>query len=103
MDQAATLDDIGWVLWSGTLGLESPVPGRIEAARAAGFTRLSVSPLDVARAGEQGTSAADLGRAIRDAGLEIVLDPVMNWYGGAPRADFRFAPFPLDEAPATAG
>jgi sugar phosphate isomerase/epimerase len=56
----------------------------------------------VARAGEQGTSAADLGRAIRDAGLEIVLDPVMNWYGGAPRADSRFARFPLDEAMAMA-
>ena len=81
------LDDIDWVLWSGTIGLESPIPGRIEAARATGFSRLSVSPLDVARAQEQGTSAAELGRQLRDAGLEIVLDPVMNWYGGAPRAE----------------
>jgi sugar phosphate isomerase/epimerase len=61
-----------------------------------------VSTLDVARANEQGTSAGDLGRSIRDAGLEIVLDPVMNWYGGAPRADSRFARFPLDEAMAMA-
>ena len=96
------LDDLGWVLWSGTIGLESAVPGRIEAARANGFSRLSVSPLDVARAAEQGTSAADLGLSIRDAGLEIVLDPVMNWYGGAPRADSRFARFPLDDAMAMA-
>ena len=98
MTQAPTLDDIGWVLWSGTIGLESPIPGRIEAARVNGFSRLSLSTLDVARAGEQGTSAAELGRSLRDAGLEIVLDPVMNWYGGAPRADSRFARFPLDEA-----
>jgi sugar phosphate isomerase/epimerase len=96
------LDDLGWVLWSGTIGLESPIPGRIEAARANGFSRLSLSPLDVARAEEQGTSAADLGRSLRDVGLEIVLDPVMNWYGGAPRADSRFARFPLDEAMAMA-
>ena len=102
MTQAASLDEIGWVLWSGTIGLESAIPGRIEAARANGFSRLSVSPLDVARAEEQGTSAADLGRSIRDAGLEIVLDPVMNWYGGAPRADSRFARFPLDESMAVA-
>jgi sugar phosphate isomerase/epimerase len=108
MTQATTdpargvLDDIGWVLWSGTIGLESPIPGRIDAARATGFSRLSVSPLDVARAAEQGVSAAELGRSIRDAGLEIVLDPVMNWYGGVPRADSRFARFPLDEALAMA-
>ena len=61
-----------------------------------------MSPLDVARAQEQGTSAAELGRSLRDAGLDIVLDPVMNWYGGAPRADSRFARFPLDEAMAMA-
>src|SRR3954454_6929108 len=102
MTQGATLDGIGWVLWSGTIGLESPIPGRIEAARANGFTRLSVSPLDVARAQEQGTSAAELGWSLRDAGLEIVLDPVMNWYSGAARADSRFARFPLDEAMAMA-
>jgi sugar phosphate isomerase/epimerase len=92
------LDDIGWVLWSGTVGLESPIAARIDAARAAGFTRLSVSPLDVARAAELGTSPADLGRSLRDSGLEIVLDPVMNWYGGTPRTGSRFARFTADEA-----
>jgi sugar phosphate isomerase/epimerase len=108
MTQATTdpargnLDDIGWVLWSGTIGLESPIAARIDAARANGFTRVSVSPLDVARAEERGTSAAELGRQLHDAGLEIVLDPVMNWYGGAPRADSRFARFALDEALAMA-
>src|SRR3954471_14333602 len=98
MTQGATLDGIGWVLWSGTVGLESPIPGRIEAALAGGYSRLSVSPLDVARAEEKGTSATELGRRIRDAGLEIVLDPVMNWYGGTPRTDSRFACFPADES-----
>lgn len=98
MGGAGALDDIGWVLWSGTLGLESPIAPRIEAALAGGYTRLSVSPLDVARAEEEGTPAEDLGRRIRDAGLGIVLDPVMNWYGGAPRADSRFARFPADES-----
>jgi sugar phosphate isomerase/epimerase len=98
MSRTGTLDDIGWVLWSGTLGLESPIPGRIEAARATGHSRLSVSPLDVARAEAQGTPPQELGRRIRDAGLGIVLDPVMNWYGGAPRAESRFARFGADEA-----
>jgi sugar phosphate isomerase/epimerase len=82
------------VLWSGTVGLESPIPGRVEAAHAAGFTRLSVSPLDVDRA----RSPAELGRYLRGNGLDIVLDPVMNWYGGAPRAGSRFARFTADEA-----
>lgn len=98
MSGTPALDDIGWVLWSGTVGLESPIPPRIEAAREGGYTRLSVSTLDVARAAERGTPPADLGRRIRDAGLEVVLDPVMNWYGGAPRADSRFARFGADEA-----
>src|SRR4051794_28898028 len=98
MTRTAALDDIGWVLWSGTVGLESPIPGRVAAARAAGFTRLSVSPLDVARAAAEGTSPEELGRSLRDAGLEIVMDPVMNWYGGAPRAGSRFARFTADEA-----
>ncbi|MCW2613429.1 MAG: Xylose isomerase protein barrel [Frankiales bacterium] len=90
--------DIGWVLWSGTVGLESPVPARIEAAQAAGFSRLSVSPLDVARAAEQGTPPRDLGQQIRGAGLEIVMDPVMNWYGGDPPAGSRFGRFSTEEA-----
>jgi sugar phosphate isomerase/epimerase len=92
------LDGIGWVLWSGTVGLESPLPGRVAAAQAAGFTRLSVSPLDIARAQERGTTAADVGRYLADAGLEVVLDPVMNWYDGAPRAASRFGRFSAEEA-----
>jgi sugar phosphate isomerase/epimerase len=93
-----SLADIGWVLWSGTLGLESPIPARIEAARAAGFTRLSVSPLDVERSAAAGTQPEELGRMLRDAGLGIVMDPVTNWYGGAPATGSRFARFPADES-----
>jgi sugar phosphate isomerase/epimerase len=99
---SGALDDIGWVLWSGTVGLESPIAPRIDAALAGRYSRLSVSPLDVARAVEEGTAPDELGRQIRDAGLGIVLDPVMNWYGGAPRADSRFARFSADEALAMA-
>lgn len=89
----AARPDPGWVLWSGTVGLESPIGDRIEAATRAGFSRVSVSPLDVARAEQAGTSAADLGRRFRDAGLELVMDPVMNWHGGAPPPGSRFGRF----------
>jgi sugar phosphate isomerase/epimerase len=86
-------DTINWILWSGTVGLESPMPPRIDAAASNGFTRLSVSPLDVARAEADGTTPADFGRAMRDAGLEIVLDPVLNWYPGGGANPSRFASF----------
>lgn len=91
-------DGSGWVLWGGTVGLESPVPARVEAAREWGYSRVSVSPLDVARAAEQGTTAAELGRYIHELGLGIVLDPVMNWYGGTPPPESRFGRFSADEA-----
>lgn len=88
----------GWVLWSGTLGLESPVEPRIDAAASWGYTHLSVSPLDVARCEEAGTAAADLGAMIRGAGLEIIVDPVMNWYPGGGPARSRFARFSPQES-----
>ncbi|MET0727078.1 MAG: TIM barrel protein [Acidimicrobiales bacterium] len=75
--------DIVWVLWSATVGRESSIAARVEAAHTAGFTQLSVSPEDIGRAADEGTSAAELGRQLRAEGLEIVLDPVMNWYGDA--------------------
>lgn len=75
------LDGIGWVLWSGTIGLDSPLADRLSAARAAGFSRVSLGPGDVLRAAEEGSSPADVGRRFGDAGLELVMDGVMNWYG----------------------
>jgi sugar phosphate isomerase/epimerase len=91
---ATALDEIDWVLWTGTVGLESPVEPRIRAAAATGYSYVTVSPLDIARLAEAGgPTARELGERIRDAGLKVILDPVMNWYpgGGPPRS--RFAGF----------
>jgi sugar phosphate isomerase/epimerase len=88
----------GWVLWSGTVGLESPIAPRIEAAAGCGYTHLSLSPLDIVRAEAAGTAAADVGRVVHDAGLEIILDPVMNWYAGSGPARSRFAGISAEES-----
>ena len=40
------LKDIGWVMWAGTIGLDSPISARIEAAQAARCQRFSVGPPD---------------------------------------------------------
>jgi sugar phosphate isomerase/epimerase len=92
------MHDVGWILWSGTVGLESAIQPRIDAATAAGYSRISVSPLDVALSEDRGVTAADLGRRIADAGLGIVVDPVMNWYGGSPSPTSRFGRFTTDES-----
>jgi sugar phosphate isomerase/epimerase len=92
----ASADEVGWVLWPGTVGLESPIPDRVDAALAAGCGRVGVSPADVA---EAGVGSADLGRSIRDRGLDLVLDPVMGWHGGAPMDNGgRYASIGPDEA-----
>ena len=108
---ALDANDIVWVLWSATVGRESAIAARVEAAHTAGFTQLSVSPEDVGRAAGEGMPAAVLGRRLRGEGLEIVLDPVMNWYGDALDDVFRMAedlgavaiaaigPFTPDEVP----
>ena len=90
------IDDIGWVLWSGTIGLDSPIQSRVEAARAAGFSQVSLGPLDVAQLEAEGIAPAELGRSLRKAGLDIVMDPVMGWYGGGPLPG-RFAAFDLEQ------
>lgn len=87
-----------WILWSGTIGLESSIADRIRAASAAGCTTISVSPLDVVRAEVSGESRAALGARIRDAGLGIIMDPVMNWYSGIPSATSRFGRFSTAES-----
>ena len=89
-------ESIGWVLWSGTIGLESPVPARVEAALAGGYSRVTIGPHDVAKAAVDGVSAGDLGRSARESGLQIVMDPVMGWYTDTPLPG-HFAPFPFDE------
>ena len=87
-----------WVLWAGTVGYESPLDERIEVAVAAGYDMVSIGPPDVERAQVDGISASELGRRLRDVGLEIVMDPVMHWYGGVPRATSRFARFSFEES-----
>ena len=84
-----------WVLWSATVGMERPIAERVDAAQKNGCARLSLSAFDVSRAAQDGTSAKELGRALRGAGLELVMDPVMNWYGGA-SAPGRFGEHDLD-------
>ncbi len=88
--------DVGWVLWAGTVGLDSPLPARMEAAVAGGFDRLSLGPLDVEVAREAGIAVEDLGRRIRDAGLGVVFDPVMGWYSDEPGPG-PYAKFRIDE------
>jgi sugar phosphate isomerase/epimerase len=88
--------DVGWVFWSGTIGLESPISARVAAARAGEFTRVSVSPMDVADAEDAGTPPEELKRMLSDNGLEVVLDPIMNWFGGTPMPD-RYSSFTVDD------
>jgi sugar phosphate isomerase/epimerase len=90
------VDEVGWVLWAGTVGLDSPLPERIDAAVAGGFDRLSISPLDVAAAVASGSTIPDVGRGIRDEGLGIVLDPVMGWHNDMPGPG-PYAAFQLEE------
>ncbi|HEY7105827.1 MAG TPA: sugar phosphate isomerase/epimerase [Acidimicrobiia bacterium] len=77
-------DETGWVLWAATVGLESSIGARVEAAHAARCSRLSLAAGDVASLEAEGTPAAELGRLLRGEGLEVVMDPVTGWYGGAP-------------------
>jgi sugar phosphate isomerase/epimerase len=77
-------NNVDWAFWSATIGLESPIPARIAAAVAGGFSRVSIGPSDIVRAVAEGTSLADISRALCDADLKVVVDPVMNWYGHVP-------------------
>ena len=92
------LADIDWILWSGTVGLERPMPERVEAAVAANFTSVSVSPLDMYRAEEGGTPAKEIGRMIRDHGLRIIVDPVMNWHPFSETSASRFASYSAEQS-----
>ena len=90
--------DIDWILWSGTVGLEKPIPERVEAAVAAEFTSISVSPLDIHRAEQAGTPAKEVGRFIRDRGLRIIVDPVMNWHPFSGTSGSRFSAFSAEQS-----
>ena len=90
--------DIDWILWSGTVGLERPIPERVEAAIAADFASVSLSPLDIHRAEAGGTTAKEVGRMIRDQGLRIIVDPVMNWHPFSGPSASRFATISAEQS-----
>src|ERR1700722_3193301 len=71
---------LGYTLWAGTVGFTSPLAERFAASTATGCRQATLSPPDVLRAAEDGTTAAEIGRQARDLGLDLVIAPVMNWY-----------------------
>ncbi len=80
-----TANDVQWVLWSGTIGLESAVLDRFPAATAGGYDYVSLSPLDVARSGEQGLSGAEIRRRADRPNGGILFD---TWHFFRGSADF---------------
>jgi len=89
---------IGYTLWAGTVGFTSPLAERFAAAVATGCRQATLSPPDVLRAAESGTTADDIGRQARDLGLGLVMDPVMNWYPDREPSPSRFAGVSTDDA-----
>ena len=92
---------IGYTLWAGTVGFTSPLAERFAAAAATGCRQATLSPPDVLRAAGSGTTAGDIGRQARDLGLDLVMDPVMNWYPDREPSPSRFAGVSTDDAPAS--
>jgi sugar phosphate isomerase/epimerase len=74
-----TVPTIGWTLWAATVGFDGPLEERLEAAAGAGYQRLSLSPVDVARSAEAGVGAGSLRHAAESRGLRWILDPVVAW------------------------
>ncbi|MEZ5227924.1 MAG: sugar phosphate isomerase/epimerase [Acidimicrobiales bacterium] len=87
----------GWVFWAGTVGFGVPVFDRLEAAAAVDIQRFSITPLDVEWAGNNGVGPKELGRRINASGYDIVMDPLVNWYGGDPHPGSRFGRFSADD------
>jgi sugar phosphate isomerase/epimerase len=94
----APAESVGYILWAGTVGFSSPLAERFAAAAATGCARVTLSPPDVLRAAESGTTAAEIGRQARDLGLELTMDPVMNWYPDREPSPSRFAGVSTDDA-----
>ena len=88
----------GYTLWAGTVGFTSPLAERFAAAAATGCREATLSPPDVLRAADDGTVAAEIGRQARDLGLDLVVDPVMNWYPDREPSPSRFAGVSTDDA-----
>jgi sugar phosphate isomerase/epimerase len=88
----------GYTLWAGTVGFTSPLAERFAAAAATGCREATLSPPDVLRAAGDGTAAPEIGRQARDLGLDLVVDPVMNWYPDREPSPSRFAGVSTDDA-----
>jgi sugar phosphate isomerase/epimerase len=68
------------VLWTGTVGFERPLAARVEAAGAAGYHAISMSPREALTMQDEGVRLADAARRAHDAGVGIgVLDAVFSW------------------------
>jgi sugar phosphate isomerase/epimerase len=91
-------EPIGYTLWAGTVGFTSPLAERFAAAAATGCRQATLSPPDVLRAAQDGTTAAEIGRMATDLGLDLVVDPVMNWYPDREPSPSRFAGVSTDDA-----
>ena len=81
----------GYILWAGTVGFSPPLAERFAATAATGCRRATLSPPDVLRAAQSGTTAAEIGRQAADFGLGLVMDPVTNWYPDRLPSPSRFA------------
>jgi len=95
---ATPAEPLGYTLWAGTVGFTSPLSERFAAAAATGCRRVTLSPPDVLRAAAAGTTAAEIGRRARDLGLDLIIDPVMNWYPDREPSPSRFAGVSADDA-----
>src|SRR5215468_6621730 len=72
-----------WILWAGTIGLDTPIDARVEAALAAGCTCISIGFNDVESAADGGTDAVTLAAQVRARGIEPrVLDGITTWVEG---------------------
>src|SRR3954471_23232322 len=88
----------GWVLWAGTIGFERSLEERFAAAAECGYRQVSLSPPEGLRTIAAGTPAKTIRAQARGSGLELVLDPVMNWYPDSAPSPSRFAGVSAEEA-----
>src|SRR3954451_19723926 len=87
-----------WVLWAGTVGFDSTLPERFAAAAETGCDAVTLSPPDVVRAAQSGSSAGQIGRRASEYGLQLIVDPVMNWYPDSTPSPSRFAGVSAEDA-----
>jgi sugar phosphate isomerase/epimerase len=72
--------EIDWICWSAMFGLVRDLDERVRAAAAAGFTHLSISPLDLGVVENAGTTPLDVVARAQDQGVTLsVIDPVLTW------------------------